>query len=62
MIKKLKNNKLKIACFILIIFVLPFAVGLMVKCVPNFGTFGNASDWFSFWSNYLGAVIGVISY
>ncbi len=60
MIKKLKNNKSKIAIFILTIFVLPLLVGIQVKYVPNFGTFGNASDWFSFWSNYLGATIGVI--
>lgn len=60
MIKKLKNNKSKIAIFILTIFVLPLLVGILVKYVPNFGTFGNASDWFSFWSNYLGATIGVI--
>lgn len=60
MIKKLKNNISKIAIFILIIVALPLFVGIMVKYVPNFGTFGNASDWFSFWSNYLGAVIGVI--
>lgn len=60
MIKKLKNNNSKIAIFILIIFALPLLVGFLVKYIPNFGTFGNASDWFSFWSNYLGAVIGVI--
>lgn len=58
--KKTKNNNSIIIIFIAIILILPLFVGFMVKHTPNFGTFGNASDWFSFWSNYLGAIIGVI--
>ncbi|MFR4203685.1 MAG: hypothetical protein ACLT12_03485 [Lactococcus lactis] len=58
--QKLKNFIYIALILILIIFVLPWLIGFSLKHTSNFGTFGNNSDWFSFWSNYLGAIIGVI--
>lgn len=62
------NKKLQNCIYIIIIFIIfilailgvPWLIGYFVKHTSNHGTFGNNSDWFSFWSNYLGAIIGVI--
>ncbi|MCT0016727.1 hypothetical protein EFE32_07705 [Lactococcus lactis subsp. lactis] len=63
--KKLKNFIyiiiIIIIFFILAIVCVPWLIGYFVKHTSNHGTFGNNSDWFSFWSNYLGAIVGVIS-
>ena len=40
--------------------VLPWLIGYLVTIFPNLGTFGESSDWFNFWQNYLGSLIGVI--
>lgn len=40
--------------------VLPWLIGYLVTIFPNVGTFGDSSDWFNFWQNYLGALIGVV--
>lgn len=62
------NKKLQNCIYIIIIFIIfilailgvPWLIGYFVKHTSNHGTFGNNSDWFSFWSNYLGAILGVI--